>query len=222
MNRLFSFRLDPDNCIAVNYNYNLGHTAGQGQLSPDGKYNLVHIPKNASSEIKNVLNTWQHSNYFEIKNSVEHLVILRDPTDRWISGVAEFLVGNNAHTGFLNSNLSVDEIEQAMNNRLVQNLLFDFAIFDGHTIPQCWYLRGLNLDNIVFFYFDQLVIPRILEYTKTVSEVKVANTSLTNPRKLAIIKKLKSLLQDNPELQHKIDKNYYADHQLFDKIKFHY
>ncbi len=223
MNRLFEFDI-VDNCINIDYKYNLGHTAGQGQISPDGKFNFIHIPKNASSEIKTVLGDWQESNYHIMQDTPSHLVILRDPTERWISGIAEFLVGEYSHMGTCNSDIPVDEVELMMGTKMFQNLLFDFVIFDGHTIPQCCYIEGLNLDNITFFYHDEQVIPRILKYVGLLNQPRVKNTnnSLTNSKKIVIIKKLKSLLTHNPKLQHSIDKHYWADHKLFDNVKFYY
>jgi hypothetical protein len=223
MHRQFKFNLF-NNCITVDYNYNCGHEFGQGQLSPDHKFNFIHISKNASSEAKQVLTHWKYSNYTQLDSTIKHLAILRDPTDRWISGIAEFLIGNNSHMGLCNSEISIDEIESILNTKMFQNVLFDFVIFDGHTLPQCCYLESLNLDNISFFYFDKTVIPRILDYVGDVTSNSPTNSnnSLTNQKKLVIIKKLKSLLEYDSKLQQKIDVHYWADHQLFDKVKFIY
>lgn len=221
MNRLFTF--DIKDChIMVDYDYNLGHNWGQSQLSPDGRYNFVHVAKNASTEVKTALGTWQQSNYNNLKIDPEHLVILRDPTDRWISGIAEFLVGDFSRTGVFNAKLSIDEIETAINTQMFQNLLFDFVIFDGHTLPQCCYLKGLNINDITFFYFDKSVIPRLMNYVGETPVVpNYRNNSLTNAKKQIIINKIRNLLDNDADLQHIIDLHYYADHQLFDHVKFH-
>ena len=117
----------------------------------------------------------------------------------------------------------LNEVELLMNTQMFQNLLFNFVIFDSHTIPQCYFLNGINLDNATFFYYDNLVIPRLLDYVGLCAkDTKRTNSSLTNPKKLVIIKKLKQLLEENSNLQHSINKHYYADHMLFDKVKFHY
>jgi len=221
MNRLIKFNLK-HNHVWVDYDYNLGHTWGQGQSSPNGDFNFIHIAKNASSEIKRALVSWPQSNYRETELLTEHLVILRDPTDRWISGIAEFLVGDYSHMGNYNSDLSVTEIEDAMNTKIFQNLLFDFVIFDGHTVPQCCYINELNLNDITFFHFSDSVVPQILQYVNCpMTMSSKTNNSLTSVKKQVIIKKLKSLLANNPKLQHKIDVHYYADHQLLDNVTFY-
>lgn len=223
MNRLFKIDLSK-NIINVSYDYSPGHKFGQGQISPDNNFNFVHIPKNASSKIKTVLHDWKQSYYHDIKDPIEHLVILRDPTDRWISSIAEFLVGNFSVLGKVNSEVSLDEISESMNTKMFQNLLFNFVIFDTHTLPQCCYLNGLTLDDITFFYFSDNVIPQILKYVglPVPTLIQKTNNSLTSPTKTIIIKKLKSLVETDSGLQKRIDVHYWADHQLLDSIKFYY
>lgn len=221
MHRLFKFNT-VNNQINIAYDYTLGHKIGQGFLSPDARFNFINIPKNASSEVKRSLLGWSASDFNSLVANVEHLVILRDPTDRWISGIAEFLVGNFSYTGKCNANIEFEEIQMLMNTEMFQNLLFNFVIFDNHTLPQSCFLQGLDLDTITFFYFDAEVIPRLLSYVGITKEIKTTNSALTNQKKLVIIRKLKNLLKDNPTLQRKIDTHYYCDHQLFDKVKFVY
>jgi len=222
MNRIFTIDT-ANNHVMVDYNFNPGHVAGQGQVSPDQKFNIIHIPKNGSTEIKASLREWPVSNYHDMDFAPENLVILRDPTDRWISGVIEFLIGNCSHMGNCNSDIPIEEIELLVNTRMFQNLLFNFVIFDGHTLPQSYYLQGIDLGKATFFYHNKQVIHQVLNYVgMSTKNIKNRNNSLTNPKKLVILNKLKSLLDDNPKLQHSIDKHYYADHKLFDQVKFHY
>lgn len=220
MNRLFELTII-DNKIWVHYDYNLGHTFGGGLISPDKNLFYVNISKNASSQLKSTLGqyNWSSANYKNNSNT-KSIVILRDPTDRWLSGMAEFLVGNYSSMGNYNANLSLDEIEVAMNTKMFQNLIFNFVIFDGHTLPQSCYLNGLNLDDIAFFYFDKNTIPKILKYLGLPSTTGKTNDALTNPKKTFIIQKLKRILENNLTLQKQIDVNYHADHQLFDKVTF--
>jgi hypothetical protein len=221
MDRLFEFR-NNNKIISVNYSYSSGHEFGQGLISPNQDYNFINIPKNASSSVKSLLTNWHSSNYYNIKSEVEHLVILRDPTDRWISAIAEFLVGNFSYMGNINKNVTLKEIESSLDNKFFQNLLFDFVIFDAHTLPQCCFLKDLNLSNITFFYHDEHVVDKIKEYLKIEDRtVQKRNTSDENEKKRLIIFKLKELLSRNPELQQKIDIHYYADSALFDLVKFH-
>ena len=139
--------------------FNDGYNPGGGMLLPSGDIFYLNIPKNASSMFKQLFNTWSFVNFQNIKQqpSSEYIAILRDPTDRWISATAEYLVGKYSTLGPKNNTLTDLEIIQVLESNFFQNLLFDFVIFDGHSLPQCWFLQQLNLQNIKFFYFDKTV-----------------------------------------------------------------
>jgi hypothetical protein len=218
MYRLTNFSLS-DNLIQVTHNYSLAHDVGQGAESPDKKQIYVNIPKNASSELKIFFVDWQEINY-KTCSPDEYLVVLRDPTNRWISAMAEFLVGNNSYVGEANKNYTDLEIQEFIDSKLVQNLIFNFIVFDVHTLPQCWFLQGLDITKIKFFYQDQNLINKIAKYTGINYIPKNINSSLTNAKKNIIIKKLTDMINNIPELKKTIDIHYYADHQLFDRITF--
>jgi hypothetical protein len=221
MNRIFDFTTEND-IIQVNYKYNTGHRLGESFLSPDKKYSYINIPKNASSMFKQLFNTWSFVNFQNIKQqpSREYIAILRDPTDRWISATAEYLVGKYSTLGPKNNTLTDLEIIQVLESNFFQNLLFDFVIFDGHSLPQCWFLQQLNLQNIKFFYFDKTVNERVSVYTGTTYNNHWINQSLTFSKKSIIITYLKNLIDSDASLRNIIDKHYYADHKLFDLVKF--
>jgi len=75
----------------------LGHRLGECWVDEVNDKSYIHVPKNASSFIKGVLigsgGFWHHSE--TLVNSGENLVILRDPIDRWCSGVAQYLYNTN-------------------------------------------------------------------------------------------------------------------------------
>ena len=70
-----------------------GHIQGQCMSHADSQYMYINIPKNASSWTKpNLLDhSWEFYNYRTDNLDKQALVVLRDPVDRWISGIAEFL-----------------------------------------------------------------------------------------------------------------------------------
>lgn len=224
MNRLFTLDIN-NRTIGLTENSSVGHELGQCLLEPDARFCYVNIPKNASSELSKLFHRWIKVTSGFAKNSeCEYIVVLRDPTDRWISGLAEFLAGDATRLGRLNAELDLGEFEKIVGSKFFQNFIFDQVIFDSHTLPQTWFLQGLELDQIKFFYMDDQVVNRIADYTKVnldQYEPSRSNNSLTNTKKQIIIKQLKLLLQD-PELGKIIDTHYYADHQLFDCVKFQY
>lgn len=126
---------------------NKGHAFGECMSHVDSAFMYVYIPKNASSWTKPNLKDWgwEFYNYHEdlqIKNK-KAIVVLRDPLERWISGIAEYLYLHHYDT-------NVWEI----NNHMI-NLIFDRVVFDDHTERQINFLHGLDRGNCVFFKCDE-------------------------------------------------------------------
>ena len=106
----------------------------------------VNIPKNASSWTKpNLLDwKWEMYNYhidLQLKKK-KAIIVLRDPLERWVSGVAEYLY---LHHYDLNT--------WELNHHMI-NLIFDRLVFDDHTERQINFLHGLDRDNCIFFKCD--------------------------------------------------------------------
>jgi hypothetical protein len=222
MYRLFTFAPE-NNIIKIKYNYSLAHDQGQSLTSADNQFSYVNIPKNASSEFKIIFKNWKKSNYnVDIPPDNKYIVILRDPTERWVSGIVEFLIGNHSTPGQLNKELSIDEITTAIESSFVQNLILNFVIFDSHTLPQCYFLQNLNISDIAFFYQDQNVVTRVTEYVKLPTQITNANNTAENEKKMIISTAVKKMISTNNKLQKIIDMHYYCDHELFDKVSFMY
>ena len=222
MYRLFTF-LPQNDTVKISYNYSTGHAQGQTLTSPDHQFSYVNIPKNASSEFKFIFNDWKKSNYnVDAPPDNKYIVILRDPTERWISGITEFLIGKNSYPGQLNKELSIDEIATAIESPFVQNLISNFVIFDAHTLPQCYFLQNLNMSDVAFFYQDQQVVNRVTDYVGLHAQITNANNTMANEKKIIISTTIKKMILKNNSLQKIIDTHYYCDHKLFDKVSFIY
>ena len=87
---------------------------GSGFLSPDCHRFYVNISKNASSYMTDTLSRqgWTAARYghdaCDWTLVREMLVILRDPVDRWTSGVAQYLMTRILNSVGTNSFLSTD------------------------------------------------------------------------------------------------------------------
>ena len=76
---------------------------------------------------------------------------------------------------------------------------------------------------VLIYLFKTSSLQAINNQDKILSPFNEFNANIKNyNQKLVIINKLKQLLEENSNLQHSIDKHYYADHVLFDKVKFQY
>ncbi len=106
-------------------------------------YAYIMIAKNASKWMEDVLESSSSQiNFTNVSslNSKKYIVILRDPIDRWCSGITQYLHG--------------EEVLRDLKDRNVLDLLFSQVHFDWHTVPQVKFLEGINTDDCVFFKMD--------------------------------------------------------------------
>lgn len=126
---------------------------GNCYCSPDQSRVYINIPKNASTWtvafLKNI--GWQPNNNC-VGNSEQIIVTLRDPTDRWASGIAEYLYRYHP-------TLTIDAINQHM-----IDLIFEQVEFDHHTQPQIELLSGVDTDRTTFFAVGQEYSNNIAAY----------------------------------------------------------
>jgi hypothetical protein len=131
--------------LDINYYQRQGHVFGECMSHPNSDLMYVNIPKNASSWTKPNLLDWSWENYNYHTDNLYHktaIVVLRDPVERWISGIAEYLY--LYHRDWPN-----EAFTQSM-----LDLVFDKIAFDDHTEKQVYFVKGLDLSRCVFFWFD--------------------------------------------------------------------
>jgi len=186
----------------------LGHRLGECWVDEVNDKSYIHVPKNASSFIKGVLigsgGFWHHSE--TLVNSGENLVILRDPIDRWCSGVAQYLYNTN-------QDLSVDNI-------------FDKITFDDHTDLQTYFLQDVDLSSATFMLVDGNLRANINDwitergYRTNVDIAIEYNASADDDRIITKDYYIKQLEQ-NPEFVLKLQKHFEEDYKLIGSVKFY-
>jgi hypothetical protein len=134
-----------------------GHVMGQCMSHPDMNLMYVNIPKNASSWTKpNLLDWgWEFYNYRTDGLNKPALVVLRDPVDRWLSGIAEYFT--LYHPG-----LRTDEITLGF-----LDLVFDRITFDDHTDLQVKFIEGLDTEQCTFFWCDHAYKEKFSKFLNT-------------------------------------------------------
>ena len=193
-----------------------GHRYGQCMINPDGDLMYVNIPKNATSWTKpNLIDfNWVESNYHKYQLTVHALVVLRDPVDRWLSGIAEyFTLYHNSITG----------IEHDAN---LTNIIFDRITFDDHTERQVKFLQGLDTDNCTFMLCDSEYRNN---FSKFVSEYigdnkyykynyqHVSDDDQDRKHFKGIFKRL----LENPKYLSQVKNYFEADYHLINSVKFY-
>jgi hypothetical protein len=108
-----------------------GHVIGGGLRSPDHRWFVLSIPKNASSYTTNILlrNGWEHWN-LGLGEFETVIIPLRDPVERWVSGTATYCCSYLLGANYGSEHFCTDY------NELVERVIVDTMIFDDHTTPQ--------------------------------------------------------------------------------------
>lgn len=186
----------------------LGHRLGECWVDDVNNISYIHIPKNASSFIKGVLigagGFWRHSE--TLVNSNENLIVLRDPIDRWCSGITQYLHNSK-------QDLSVNEV-------------FDRITFDDHTELQTYFLRGVDLSKATFMLVDENLRKNLdnwiynRPYRTNVNIAIEYNASGKDDRRTTKAYYI-NLLEQNPNLVLKLQKHFEEDYKLINSVKFY-
>lgn len=181
-----------------------GHKLGECWHKSNITY--IHIPKNASSFVKGCLinNGWQHSDTFI--EADRYLVVLREPLDRWLSGIAQYLV---------NSNQIALDIET----------IFKTITFDDHTEQQTYFLKNVDLIKTTFLKCNSDLRKNLnkfmLENGFSLGVGDVANINARDPVKQTIIDRLEHYIGEYLESKDCIKDHFALDYRLYNKVNFY-
>ena len=181
----------------------------------------IPIPKNSSSYIGQLLlkNGWDIGNFLTTDLTNKQLIILlRDPIDRWISGMAQYLC-----SVLLKNGRTSDDIIKNWNS-IVQDLVFDRIIFDDHTEKQLYFIQGVPRKNCVFFNSTKKPERAIKQYlTMQNLDLNIdididRNQTKGDDYKELLVKFLQEQLARNPDLTTKLMNIYREDYILWNVI----
>ena len=209
-----------------------GYGYGSGILSPDHDRFLVNIPKNASSYMLDWANRhgWASAVVVQRNDIKEIIVCVRDPVQRWISGVGQYLTSYVLNvTGVYRWETGPGPNDQQISgddfiadyNQVVERLLFDnLARLDDHVWPQIEFFENL-LPTIPrkFFYIDQDFDQRIGEYLGFLPVHNLdRNRADSNPDTHKIQTFIRHRLNIRPELEQRVRKAYARDYKLIKQV----
>ena len=202
----------------IEYYKNQGHMFGECMSHSDTDLMYIHIPKNASSWTKPNFKDWgwQFFNYHTDKLYHKHaVVILRNPVDRWLSGIAEymFLHHKNLDTAHL-SNTYFD-------------LVFDRVAFDDHTDMQTLFLQNINLDNCTFLLCDNNFKENFSDFlnknnmSNSYNTYKDQHVTADSPERSRFKHIFKQQLEQNSKYKQQIEWYFEKDYKLINSVKFY-
>lgn len=200
-----------------NYYKTKGHVFGECMASVDSNLMYVNIPKNASSWTKpNLIDCgWTFQNYhIDCLYHKQAIVVLRDPLDRWVSGIAEYF--SKYHP---NNNLN------EINNRLL-DVIFDRVAFDDHTEKQILFIEGLDKDNCIFLNCNET-------YRKSFSDLLLSKgfpnryfkynyQNVSSDHQRSTIKNFfLHVIKNNSDYKKQIEWYFEDDYTLMNSVKFY-
>jgi len=177
-------------------------------------------------------NGWIAGNCWEFGSVKEVLVILRDPVDRWISGIAQYINGFilNVHgpNGPIFPGEPITELDYAMDAEqfiqqytdVTERLIFDvISRFDDHVWPQWEILQGFPNCEKKWFFLDDNLVDNLSSYLGwPVINGLDRNQGSTNINNKKLQDFFRQRLQIRPELAQRIRRHYQKDYELIARV----
>lgn len=195
-----------------------GHVFGECMSHSATDLMYINIPKNASSWTKPNLKDWGWDFYNYHIDNLYHkhaLVVIRDPVERWLSGIAEYMF------------LYHQSLDTAHFSKCFFDLIFDRIGFDDHTEKQVLFLEKLDLNNCTFFWCDS-------EYRKLFSHFLTSrnmpnryfnyeyqHTSDSSPDRKKFKKIFSQILHENSKYLKNLKQYFNNDYKLIKSINFY-
>ena len=174
---------------------------------------FLPIPKNASNWVYSFFkqNDWKHYRYDdgEIADK-KKLIVLRDPTERWCSGLTQEVYVNKIDLN-LNDSTVVDEIFTKFNYGL-------------HSHTQVSFLQGLDLSDCYFLKFGPNLKNDLFKFARTEMKLRpfthIPDKGGSDSDDI-FKNKIVELLNSNPKYQTALREYLHEDQELFDNVTFY-
>ena len=203
-------KINLDNLINLNYliKHKKEHPPDLCLINTAGTHKIALIPKNASTWLKKNLvdNGWQ-----QCSNDAMHmstLVLLRDPIDRWFSGVVQYLARN------------FPTVQHHTINSDFIKLIFDQIELDEHTQSQFVFLNNIDLDNTTFVWIDHNFNNNIQAWLASANSqlvnVDAIYTTAEDHYRQLLRNKLVDVYQSSPHLQQRLQSYFEIEYQMIE------
>lgn len=203
-----------------NYWQRRGYVSGSCMYHANLKHCYVNIPKNASSFLREIFKDtgWKHMHLGMHMDILATIIVLRDPIERWITGIAQHITTNVLGENFG----STHYLEQS--NELVERIIFDQIVFDDHTEQQSWFLEPFSLDKAIFFYCDDSLSKNLDGYFN--NQFNLTNRPLVNVSRdqfdnANLVEHFKKLVYNNKLYFNRLKSYFVRDYDLINSVKFY-
>jgi len=212
-------------------------------LSPDLKHAWINIPKNCSSFVQKVLddNGWNMLNgdvadSILATDSIKKIVVLREPTQRWVSGFAETHGYCNADETAHSRKVYVDKLLELFNNSTFWNIIYNNPVMCHHTEMQHRFIgttknvqyiklqdKELNSNAVSDpnrFYKE---FSSYIRYTGGTSNFEfwseLINPVTNDKNKIIIYNAILKVMKNSPDLEESLRLAHKQDYDLFNKLE---
>ena len=156
----------------------------------------------------------QEKNFKLFEDSI-FLVILRDPIDRWISALTQYLI------------IAFEDPVKILDDLIIKKLITDGIIFDNHAKLQLDELIGIDEQKIVCFRCDENLEKNISNFslinfntpTASVGHLSNFNVSAYNDTTQFLYPKIKNMVYEDVEIMNKLKRFYAKDYLLIDNLQ---
>lgn len=207
-------KINIDNLINLNYiiKHRRGHPPNLCLQNPNASHKIIMIPKNASTWFKSNLveQGWQSRDYTHCQG--RNLVVLRDPLQRWFSGVVQFLARN--HPKIQHNNLTEDFVK----------LIFGQVDLDEHTQSQFLFFHQADLESTDFLWLDESFTKKVTLWLETAGfklqhPSPIYTTEQDHYRQL-LKNKIVEIYNNNQQLQQRLQDYFDPEYEMIKTYDF--
>ena len=192
-----------------------GHKFGTCLVRPADKLVYVNIPKNATQWAKSQIGGERH-NFIDnpLPDDYRYLVILRDPRQRLVSGICEWL---KRYTSIQPNNPIFD------NPDVLSLLVGPGGAHDEHTELQARFIEGIPLERTTFFKCDETLKETVEHWFEEnkLSCVSIAPKHHTDGEWKELLDKLNHIIDTKGQILRIIRGQLKIDTDLYNSVQYY-